>query len=240
MKFISIAILLCASVSAGAQSFFIGPKAGMMLSVGTSDEVSSAGAPSRYYFGVDAMSPLSDRLDLRFGAVYRLENGGFNTDYVESTGLVGGGKTPVIAVDDPNATPPQVRSTVETSSIEITAGLHFPIIRLDSSGTRLTIGLGVLADYFVSGKQTDDYSNVPNYTGTTPIAFNYEPHIGFGAFIGAGLFLPVGSNALSLDVGYYFRDPSEITTQTTPPVDQNLGWLVGKGLRFGVSFLFGV
>ena len=235
-----IVIFLCASINVGAQSLFIGPKVAYLIAVSTSDEVASAGAPEKYLFGVDAMIPLKSTLDLRLGAGYRIENGGFNTDYVAQGSLVIPRRHAMINVDEPVNQPPQIRSTVETSSIELTAGLQFPVVRLDTMGTRITLGLGVLVDRMISSKQVDDYSDVPNYTGQTPIEFSWEEHFGFGGYFGAGMVIPLGSSALSIDLSYAFREPGEVQTVTDPPVNQGIGWLVGSGLRMGASFLFGL
>jgi hypothetical protein len=232
-----VAVMLCAAVAASAQSFYLGPKAAFTVSLSSSEEIAASGTPSKVLFGLESLIQTSGSMAIRIGAAYRIENGGFKTDY-QGTSSVDRSFGSRIQVVEPGSGPPQVSSTVETSSIELTAGLNFPVATLDTSGTKIMIGLGVLADYLISGHQSDDYRAVPNYVGETPIAFDYESHPGFGAWAGAGIFFPLGSSgALSLDLAFVFRDPSKVMTVTTPPVEQNIDWLVGRGLRLSAAYL---
>lgn len=113
-----------------------------------------------------------------------------------------------------------------------------PVADLDTSGSKFVLELGVLADRVLSAEQTDDYSSIPNYSGPETVNVSYEGQFGFGAMIGFGLILPVGSDRISFDLRYVFRQPTSLTTTTTPATEQNVAWLIGRGLRIGLSYLF--
>ncbi len=114
-----------------------------------------------------------------------------------------------------------------------------PVGDLDTSGSKFFLELGVLADRVLTAQQTDDYSNIPNYSGPQTVTVDYEGQFGFGAMIGAGLSLQVGGDRILFDLRYVFRQPTTLTTTTTPPQDQNVAWLIGRGLRVGLSYAFG-
>jgi hypothetical protein len=146
-------------------------------------------------------------------------------------------RNPRLFVVDPTPAP-QVTSTLNTSSIELSAMMVIPVADLDTSGSKFVLELGVLADRVLTAEQTDDYSSIPNYPEPTTMNVSYEGQFGFGAMIGIGLILPVGSDRISFDLRYVMRQPTSLTSTTTPPVDQNVAWLIGRGLRVGLSYLF--
>jgi hypothetical protein len=53
----------------------------------------------------------------------------------------------------------------------------------------------------------------------------------FGAIVGARMVLPVDTSRILIDVSYIVRQPTTIE-------NQDIGWLVGRGLRLGVGFQF--
>lgn len=237
---ILMAAVLTAAITVSAQDLFLGPQFGYTVAVNTPDQVRSEGAPSRLVLGLRSIIPVSKKAEVRVSASYRMESGSFATPWFDpSPGSMQrpDGKLNVV---DPTNPAPDVISTVESSSVEVMAGMHFPVASLDTSGSKITIGLSVLTDYMLSGSQSDDYSGVPDYTGDTPQNFEYVANIGFGAAIGAGLILPMGeAGRLGFDLQYVFREPREIDVANTNPTEEvNVSWLVGRGLRLTLSYAF--
>ncbi len=231
-----VACALVASVS--AQSFYIGPKFEYTISTSVPQEVSAAGSPVRVNLGIIAVVPVRSTLEIRMSALYRIENGSFATFYVEPSGARrGSGRLDVV---DPAPGGPQIISTIETTSIEFSTALYFPLADLDTSGSQISVGLGALVDRFTSGTQVDDYSNVPSLSDSTA-TFELESHFGFGALFGLGITLPAGSDRISFDMQVVFRLPSDVPIEgTDPQQDANVRWLVGGGLRLGLSYQFGI
>jgi hypothetical protein len=92
----------------------------------------------------------------------------------------------------------------------------------------------VYADRLFSVKQTDDYSELPkDELRDRPVIVSgtYDAQIGFGAIVGARMVLPVDASRILIDVSYVGRQPTTIE-------NQDIGWLVGRGLRLGVGFQF--
>lgn len=239
---ILMAAVLTAAITVSAQDLYLGPQFGYTVAVNTPEQVRSEGAPSRLVLGLRSIIPVSqNKAELRVSASYRIESGSFATPWLDpSPGSMqqpGSGRLNVV---DPTNPSPDVISTVETSSLELMTGVHFPVASLDSSGSKITIGLSVLGDYMLSGSQSDDYSGVADYTGESPQNFEYVANIGFGAAIGAGLVLPMGeAGRLGFDLEYVFREPREIeVANTTPTEEVNVSWLVGRGLRITLSYAF--
>lgn len=250
-----LAFILSTTLAA-AQSFYLGPTASYVVSTSVPEEVQQSGAPMRVTFG--AMGIVSSRksMEFRFDLNYRIENGSFATDYNpltqansesdvipsearnESDVVPSEARNPRLFVVDPTPQP-QISSTLNTSSIEASAMMLIPVGDLDSSGSRVFLELGVLADRVLSAQQVDDYSNIPNYSGPQTVTIDYEGQFGFGAMIGAGLSLQVGGDRILFDIRYVFRQPTTLTSTTAPPVDQNVAWLLGRGLRVGLSYAFG-
>lgn len=239
-----LAFILSTTLAA-AQSFYLGPTASYVVSTSVPEEVQQSGAPMRVTFG--AMGIVSSRksMEFRFDLNYRIENGSFTTDYnpltqanSESDVIPSEARNPRLFVVDPTPQP-QITSTLNTSSIEASAMMLIPVGDLDTSGSRVFLELGVLADRVLSAQQVDDYSNIPNYSGPQTVTIDYEGQFGFGAMIGAGLSLQVGGDRILFDIRYVFRQPTSLTSTTTPPIDQNVAWLLGRGLRVGLSYAFG-
>lgn len=251
MKYFLAFFLL--SATAAAQSFLIGPSAAYVVSTSVPEEVSQSGAPMRVTLGLQAVVPTRKSMEFRFDLNYRIENGEFTTDYEPLSSARNGDVIPNevrnsesstltplhprLFVVDPTPAP-QLVSTLNTSSLELSAMMVIPVADLDTSGSKFMLELGVLADRVLSAKQTDDYSAIPNYPEPTTVNIEYEGQFGFGAMIGIGLVLPVGSDRISFDLRYVIRQPTTLTSTTTPPVDQNVAWLIGRGLRVGLSYLF--
>lgn len=240
--FILMAAVFTAAIAVSAQDLYLGPQFGYTVTVNTPDQVQAEGAPSRLVMGVLSAIHLSRKAELRLSANYRIEDGSFASPWVDprvSGVQQPGGKLHVV---DPNNPSPEVISTVNTSALELMAGIHFPVADLDSSGSKVTIGLSLLGDYMVGGTQTDDYSAVADYAGETPQNFDYVPNVGFGAAIGAGLILPMGEGGrLGFDLQYVFREPREINVERNgTQLDEsiNVSWLVGRGLRLTVNYAF--
>lgn len=237
-----MAAAFAAAITVSAQGIFLGPQFGYTVTVNTPEQVQSEGAPSRLVMGLKAVLPVSTKAEFHIGATYRIENGSFTSPYSEFD--PGRAQRPggSIQVVDPTNPSSQVISTVETSAVELMAGIHFPVASLDTIGSKVTIGLSVLGDYMLSGAQTDDYSRIEDYTGETPQNFDYVPNVGFGAAIGAGLILPMGEGGrLGFDLQYVFREPREISVEQNGqelPDPVNVSWLVGRGLRLTVSYAF--
>ena len=83
-------------------------------------------------------------------------------------------------------------------------------------------------------KQTDDYSEFPKEElGQRPVTVSgtYDAQIGFGAFVGARMVLPVDASRILIDLSYSVRQPTTIE-------NQDIGWLVGRGIRLGLGFQF--
>jgi hypothetical protein len=262
---VAVVGMLVTSVGLSAQSFLIGPSAAYVVSTSVPEEVSQSGAPMRVTLGLQAVVPTRKSMEFRFDLNYRIENGSFTTTYEPLSSVANGSdvipsearnadvipsnarngsdvipsnaRNPRLFVVDPTPAP-QVTSTLNTSSIELSAMMVIPVADLDTSGSKFVLELGVLADRVLTAEQTDDYSSIPNYPEPTTVNVAYEGQFGFGAMIGIGLILPVGSDRISFDLRYVMRQPTSLTSTTTPPVNQNVAWLIGRGLRIGLSYLF--
>ena len=95
----------------------------------------------------------------------------------------------------------------------------------------------------LSGLQTDDYTAVPEFKGQKIQEFKMEPQFGFFAQVGIGASLPLGSSKLLIDLTYAFRQPGTISFSNPVsggPKEQDISWLAGRGLRFQISYLFGL
>lgn len=249
-------LFLLSSTFAAAQSFYVGPTASYVVSTSVPEEVQQSGAPTRVTFGAMAIIAKRSSMEFRFDLNYRIENGAFTTSYNaqslthngsdvipsetrnESDVIPSETRNPRLSVVDPTPQP-QISSTLNTSSVEASAMMLIPVGDLDTSGSKFFLELGVLADRVLTAQQTDDYSNIPNYSGPQTVTVDYEGQFGFGAMIGAGLSLQVGGDRILFDMRYVFRQPTTLTTTTTPPQDQNVAWLIGRGLRIGLSYAFG-
>lgn len=237
-----ICLGLTTSSTVHAQSLFVGPTAWYLISTNAPGSSNGAGQPTRYMVGAAATIPFNKKTELRTTVGYRSESGSFTTPLNQLPTTDQRVHPPVSliqVVDNPNATP-QLPSTLTASSLELTASLCFPVMPLDSSGAALGFSLGGLVDYMMSAQQDDDYSAIDKHQGPAHVIADYESQLGFGALLGLYIALPVGTNRLNFDLQYVFRNPTTITSATTPPVEQSSGWLIGKGLRVGLSFGFGL
>lgn len=253
MLSITMAAITIAAITVSAQpatqavapaSWSVGPQVGYTVALSTPAQVSQSGAPSRFTLGALATRAISERMLLRFAATYRSESGSFTTP-VTSAGTVsseGASNRSWLDVVDPTTGGPAIGSTVSTSAAEMMASMMIPVANLDTSGARLLIGVSVLADVLLTGKQEDDYSDVPNHTGADVRTFEYSTHVGAGAALGIGLVLPVSDGVgLLIDAQYVFREPREIRASEQGvelPDAVDVSWLVGRGLRLSVAVTF--
>ncbi len=235
---------ILAAIAVSAQThpdaWSIGPQAGYTVALATPDQVSQSGAPSRFTAGAVAMRTMSEKMQVRFAAVYRSESGSFTTP-VAASGVQPAGPS-WIHVVDPATGGPAVGSEVSTSAAEVMASMMLPVANLDTAGAKLFIGVSVLADVLLSGSQQDDYSDVPNHTGPPVRSFEYATHIGAGAALGVGLQLPVSEGTvLLIDAQYLFREPRQIDVSENGvalPNTVDVSWLVGRGLRLTAAVTF--
>lgn len=223
---------LCFCTTSLQAQWFVGPSIQYLITTNTPTEVSRASPPTRLALGVQVQKELKSKLAVAFEANYRTENGEMKTDYVAAK------TTPRVQVVTPGGTGPQIVSTFTSSSIEASAMLKIPLVDLDSSGTALHLNLGALADRVLNTKQVDDYSQIPDYLGAKTVEVEYSPQFGFGALFGVSVGTSMGSGKLLFDLRFVFRNPKTALTNTTPPQEQDLSWLIGQGMRFGVSYLF--
>ena len=151
-------------------------------------------------------------------------------------------------------------SRVLSNLTELYAGLNYRIenggftssfVKTASiqSGRRLNVVdpfSGVLVDRVLSAEQTDDYSAIPKEDlGTRPTTVNasYKGQFGFGVMLGANLILPLGDNRVVFDLSYMVRTPTEFDVANPMPSGaptQDVGWLVGRGIRLGLAYQFGI
>ncbi len=226
---VATAFFVVATLSLSAQSY-IGPyfTYGISTSVGTS--VSAYGAPSRIAFGALYSRAISSGAEINVHGFYRAESGGAKTTLTEPLGL---GRPPgMLNVVEPGAGGPRVVTTMSSTAIELGASLAFQVAELDSTGSAIQLQLGVYADRLFSVKQTDDYSEFPKeQLGQRPVTVSgtYDAQIGFGAIVGARMVLPVDASRILIDVSYVVRQPTTLE-------NQDIGWLVGRGVRLGIGF----
>lgn len=227
---VATAFFVVATLSLSAQSY-IGPyfSYGISTSVGTS--VSAYGAPSRIAFGGLYSRAIGKGAEINVHGLYRIESGGAKT-LAEPITL--GRPTGMLNVVEPGGGGPRITSTFNSTAIELGASLAFQVAELDSTGSAIQLQLGVYGDRLFSVKQTDDYSELPKeQRGDRPVTVSgtYDAQIGFGAFVGARMVLPVDASRILIDLSYIVRQPTTIATQ-------DIGWLVGRGIRLGVGFQF--
>lgn len=231
---------LTTGISVHAQTLFVGPSAWYLMSSNLPQGTEAESQPTRYLVGVSGMWKVSAKASLRATLGYRSESGSFTTPQSVVTtnqNIVLG--PAMIQVVTPG-TEPTVASAISASSLELTAALCFPIMPLDTGGSAIGVSLGGLADMVTSALQTDDYTALPTHSDPDVVTNAFKQQMGFGALLGAYLELPLGSTDLTFDVQYVFRMPTSLTTNTNPIQDQDTGWLIGKGLRAGVTLYFGL
>lgn len=236
---LAVAIGLTFHVCAHAQTFYVGPSAYYLVSTNAPGSTDNQSSPVRYMVGGTANWLLGKKAEVRATLGYRSESGSFSTpasDLPSTTSVLQPHSVQV--VDNPSSEP-QLQSSLAASSIELSASLCFPLMPLDTTGSVIGLAIGALTDVVLHASQTDDYSGIPNHIGDKTVTATYQQQVGLGALIGAYLVVPMGSTTrLSFDLQYVFRQPTTLTTNTTPPVEQNIGWLIGKGLRLGGTVYF--
>lgn len=239
-----VMMMALSALSLSAQSY-IGPTIAYTVSTSLGPEVTSFGSPTRLNLGVRFNRVLNAKAELVTSLAYRMENGGFTSAFTPTTGVQQTGigqPTQLNVVEDP--TKPRTSSTLTSTSLEFNLGIAFKATELDSQGSKLMIGFGVLADRLLSLHQVDDYSAVPrDQLGTRPVtqSADYDPQFGFGATINLSLVVSLGSDRLVFDIGYMFRRPTDIDQPNSTgakPATQDIGWLLSRGLRVGGSYLF--
>ncbi len=226
---VATAFFVVATLSLSAQSY-IGPYFAYGVSTSVGQDVAAYGTPSRIALGALYSRTIAAGAELNIHGFYRIESGGARTPFVTaSTGVIAPG---TINVVEPGSGGPRVVTTLSSTALELGASLAFQVAELDSTGSAIQLQLGVYGDRLFSVKQTDDYSEVPkDQLGQRPLVVNgtYDAQIGFGAFVGARMVLPIDGSRILFDVSYTVRQPTVIN-------EQAIGWLVGRGLRIGAGF----
>ncbi|MBC8124886.1 MAG: hypothetical protein H7X70_04055 [Candidatus Kapabacteria bacterium] len=231
---------MTATFVVSAQSF-LGPTFTYTISTGIGEDVSSYGSPTRFNVGARYNRVLTNVTELYVGMSYRVENGGFTSAFVKTAAIQSGGRLNVV---EPGSGAPVVTSSINSSAVELNLGLGFNVAALDTSGSRILLCVGVLADRILSAEQTDDYSAIPKEdlgTRPTTVSAAYKGQFGFGVMLGANLILPLGSNRMVFDLSYLVRTPTEFDVASPTPggaKKQDVGWLVGRGIRLGLSYQF--
>ncbi len=239
---VAVAVFVTATFVISAQSF-LGPTFSYTISTGIGTDVSSYGSPTRLNVGARYNRVLSNLTELYVGMNYRIENGGFTTTFVKTAAIQSGGRLNVV---EPGSGAPVVTSTINSSAVEIDLGFGFSVAALDTSGSRISLCLGVLVDRILSAEQTDDYSAIPKEDlGTRPTAVNaaYKGQFGFGVMLGTNLILPLGGSRMIFELSYLVRTPTEFDVANPIPgsaTTQDVGWLVGRGIRLGLAYQFGI
>ena len=239
---VAVAVFVAATFVISAQSF-LGPALMYTISTGVGTDVSSYGAPVRFGVGARYNRVLTNLTELYAGISYRVENGGFTSAFVKTAAIQSSGRLNVV---EPGSGAPVVTSTINSSAVEIDLGLGFNVAALDTSGSRILLCVGVLADRILSAEQTDDYSAISKEdlgTRPTTVSAAYKEQFGFGVVLGANLILPLGGSRVVFDVSYVVRTPTEfdVANPTTGgATKQGVGWLVGRGVRLGLTYQFGI
>lgn len=215
---------------------FIGPEIGYTVTTSVPSEVSRSGAPTRIRVGASLHLSAKSKVDFRFSLGYRIENSELKTIYDNTidSNLSAQGRLNVLV---PNTQSPNVQSEILSNSIDLAAEGFIPLGDLDTSGSRIGLTLGFFADRVLSASQTDDYSAVTDYPGPQIVQVQYKPQFGFGASIGVSTILPMGDSRIVFDIKYIIRQPSTLTTNNSRAEDQNVGWLMGNGLRISAGYL---
>lgn len=231
-----LAAAACIAVSAHAQGVYIGPEIGYTVSTSVPEEVSSSGAPTRVRVGASLHLSGKTKVDFRFSLGYRLENGTFKTAYsgVDDSVTSTKGRLDVV---EPTPRGPSVMSELTSSSADLSAEGFISLGDLDTTGSKIGLTLGFFGDRVISASQTDDYSAVEGYSGPRIVQVQYQGQFGFGVSVGLSAIIPMGDSHIVFDLKYIVRQPSTLATNTTPSVDQSVGWLIGKGLRISAGYL---
>lgn len=240
-KFLSVVIMLVvATLCSYGQAMFFGPMVTTTMSTAVSTDVATYGTPTRYSAGVQFARRTSTAAEYMITLHHRIENGGYVTEYTKpSGGLVG----KLNVVDVPGASP-VIITTLESTSIEAGAGIRFPVLDLDTIGTRMLFQFGINVDRILSLTQVADYSRIPEADrGSNPLQSTvmFDGQTGFGGQFGVALSAPAGDGRFVIELTYNVRQPVTITFPVgtiSGASEQNIGWLVGRGLRLGASYQF--
>lgn len=229
-----------ATLFVSAQSAFFGPLVSTTMSTSLPTDVSSFGSPSRYSVGVQFARRQASDAEYFISLAHRIEDGGYVTEFVKpSGGLVG----KVNVVDVPSGSP-AIITTMDATALELNAGLRLPVLNLDTVGTRVLFQFGLALDYLLGVKQIVDYSNIPEADrGSIPAqtTINFAGQMGFSGLFGLALSIPAGNGRFLIDLSYIIREPTTIpfpSGVTSTATEQNIGWLVGRGVRIGGSYQF--
>lgn len=239
---VAIAVFVMATLSVCAQSY-LGPVAAYTVSTGVGEAVTSYGAPTRVAFGARYSRVLASSTELYASLSYRVDNGGFTTPFVSvAPGIVSGR----LNVVEPGAGAPVVTSTINTGAVQFDVGMMFKIADLDTSGSKVVLSIGVLGDRIIFADQTDDYSTIPKAdlgARPTSVTTAYGGQFGFGVNTGIGLVMPIGTDRIVFELSYAVRVPTEFTVPDPVaggPTTQDVGWLIGRGIRIGLTYQFGL
>ncbi len=225
-----------------AQQLYVGPTAWYLVSTSAPETSATEGQPTRLLVGGSALWLLQNKTEVRVTLGYRYEQGTFGTpeSLLPNDGNTSNTGPSRLHVVETGQGEPLLTSTLTASSVELNAGLGFPLLALDTSGSNLGLSVGVMTDVILSASQEDDYSAIPNHPDPDLVTASYEQQFGFGAYIGAFLGMNLGGSRISFDVTYMFRQPGTLSTTGTPVTEQNIGWLIGRGLRIGIGLFFGL
>lgn len=235
-----VVTLVITTLSAYAQPNFFGPMASTSLSTSTGTDVSAYGTPTRYAVGVQYARRSETAAEYAFSILHRIENGGYITEFIKPSGGIIGR---LHVVDVPGGSP-SIVTTLESTSIELGATLRFPILKVDTIGTRVLLQVGVYSDRTTSMTQVSDYSRVPEADrGSIPMQTTvmFDSQFGFGGQFGFALSIPAGNGRFLFELNYNVRQPSTIAFPagvSSQASEQNIGWLVGRSLRLGTSYQF--
>lgn len=223
---ISAAFMIAQACLLAQPDFHIGPLLSYNVSVLSPEGEVESGA--RLGFGGVFSIGMPKASELRIHSMYRAESGAFKTFQAAS---VQSEIVNTINVIDPSARR-HISSDVSLSAIELGASYWLRLAVLDSMGTSVYVGAGVFGDRVLSGKQVDNYA-FADRAPSDPIerTYEFEGQFGGGGMLGASLRIPLGSGRLGFDVTYAIRTPTEIS-------GQNIEWLNGRCIRFGVLYDF--
>ncbi|MCX6141242.1 MAG: hypothetical protein NTX15_10525 [Candidatus Kapabacteria bacterium] len=240
--YVAITVFVMATFFVNAQSF-LGPTAAYTASTGVGAAVTSYGAPTRIAFGARYNRVLARSSELYAGLSYRIDNGGFTSPFVATAPGIVGGRLNIV---EPGPGAPVVTSTINTGAIQLDVGMMFKVADLDTSGSKIMLNVGVLGDRILFADQVDDYSAIPKEdlgTKPTSVSASYGGQFGFGVVMGVGLVMPIGADRIAFDLSYAVRVPTEFTIPNPivgGPTTQDVGWLVGRGIKIGLTYQFGL
>jgi len=208
-----------------ATPWFLGPTMAYTIGANAPDDVTFTSGPQRLNIGLQFMLETTRTIQIRTALTYRIEQADFqqpapNLKPVVTPGGGGGG----------TSSTEKIRSSISANAVVFEASAHFPIVRLDSSGSVLTVGLGGFFDRTVSASQTDDYSGVTGWPPPKTSTEEFPTSWGGGATLNVGLSLPLGDSRLLFDVKYIVR--------SAPTSAAQYSWLSNGGVSLSAGVLF--